>query len=223
MKSLALALVGVAAVAAACVPFMNQAAAPGKAAAGKSKAAAIAGKEGKKLDYVAKARAKGHDLAMFGAGCFWGVEADFRQIPGVIATAVGYAGGHKPNATYKEVCNGDTGHAEVVLVEFDPKKVKYEYLVRVFYENHDPTTPNRQGPDFGEQYRSAIFTFDDMQVEAAKKVTADLTAKKKFRNPIVTQIAPAGPFWMAEEYHQQYYEKKGIFHNACRLPGAGGE
>lgn len=218
MKPLALALVGAAAIAVACVPFVNQQ----TTVQGKSKAAAIAGKEGKRLDHVAKAKAKGHDVAMFAAGCFWGVEADFRQVPGVIATAVGYSGGHKENVSYREVCAGNTGHAEVVLVEFDPKKVKYEYLVRVFYENHDPTTPNRQGPDFGDQYRSAIFTFGEDQAAIAKKVTDALTAKKKFRDPIVTQIEPAGAFWMAEDYHQQYYEKKGIFYNACRLPGAGG-
>lgn len=217
MKPVVSALIGAASVVVASATiFFSQ------SGAQRSHTAGIPGKEGTKLEYLEKARAKGHDLAMFAAGCFWGVEADFRQVPGVIATAVGFSGGKKENVSYKEVCNGDTGHAEVVLVEFDPKKVTYEYLVRVFYENHDPTTVNRQGPDFGEQYRSAIFTFDDPQMAAAKAVTADLTAKKKYRSPIVTQIAPAGAFWMAEEYHQQYYEKKGIFHNACRLPGGGG-
>ncbi len=188
----------------------------------KPKTGVIAQKEGTKLDHRKAALAKGHDVAVFAAGCFWGVESDFRGVPGVVATAVGFAGGHTPNVSYKDVCNGDTGHAEVVIVEFDPKKVKYEYLVRVFFENHDPTTLNSQGPDFGEQYRSAIFYFDDAQKAAAVKVKDELTAKKKFRSPIVTQIVQVGPIWMAEEYHQQYYEKKGIFHNACRLPGGGG-
>lgn len=217
MKPIAIALIGAAAIMAACAPMMLS-----QTAAQKSSAKNIPGKERTKLDYVNKAKKKGHDLAMFGAGCFWGVEADFRQLPGVIATAVGFAGGKTENVSYKDVCNGDTGHAEVVLVEFDPKKLKYEYLVRVFFENHDPTTVNRQGPDVGDQYRSAIFAFDQAQADAAKKITAELIAKKKFKNPIVTQIEMAGPFWMAEEYHQQYYEKKGIFHNACRLPGGGG-
>lgn len=215
MKSMTFGLLGAAVLAVSAPLWMAQAGA-------KSQARAIPGKVGAKLEVVEKARKKGHDVAMFGAGCFWGVEADFRQIPGVIGTAVGFSGGTAPNVSYQQVCDGNTGHAEVVLIEFDPKKVQYEYLVRVFFENHDPTTVNRQGPDIGDQYRSAIFTFDDNQAKIARKVTDELKAKGKFKNPIVTQIEPAGPFWMAEEYHQQYYEKKGIFHNACRLPGGGG-
>jgi peptide-methionine (S)-S-oxide reductase len=158
------------------------------------------------------------EKATFGAGCFWGVEAAFRQIPGVASTQVGYAGGRKPAPTYELVCSGRTGHAEAVEVTFDPTLVTYDQLLRVFWENHDPTTPNRQGPDVGEQYRSVIFTHSPEQEAAAKASLAALGAEKRFRRPIVTQIVPAGPFYRAEEYHQQYLEKRGLA--SCHLPPA---
>ena len=148
--------------------------------------------------------------ATFGAGCFWGVESIFRRIDGVIDTAVGYAGGEKDNPTYKEVCYTDTGHAEAVEVKYDPEVVDYGKLVEVFFDNHDPTTLNRQGPDVGTQYRSVIFCYDDAQREAAEAAVAALTEAKRFKNPIVTQLVDAKPFWRAEEYHQRYFEKRGI-------------
>jgi len=153
--------------------------------------------------------------ATFGAGCFWGVEASFRQIPGVVATAVGYAGGHLQNPTYRDVCSDRTGHAEVVQVEYDPERVSYEQLLNVFWENHDPTTLNRQGPDVGSQYRSVIFFHDAEQEAAAKASREQLQASGRFRRPIVTEIAPAPTFWPAEEYHQQYLEKRGMA--SCHL------
>jgi peptide-methionine (S)-S-oxide reductase len=148
--------------------------------------------------------------AMFGAGCFWGVEAAFRQTPGVVKTAVGYSGGNFPNATYKDVCSGRTGHAEVVLVEFDPEKTSYEQILQVFWENHDPTTLNRQGPDVGTQYRSAIFYFSEEQRALAEASKARLETEGVFHRPIVTEIKPAGKFYIAEDYHQQYLEKRGL-------------
>ena len=148
--------------------------------------------------------------ATFGAGCFWGVEAEFRRVPGVTATAVGYAGGNKPNPSYKEVCTDRTGHAEVVQVDYDPTKVGYEQLLEVFWNNHDPTQLNRQGPDVGTQYRSVIFFHDADQEAAARASKEKLEAARRFRRPIVTQIAPAPEFWRAEEYHQQYLEKRGL-------------
>jgi peptide-methionine (S)-S-oxide reductase len=153
------------------------------------------------------------ELATFAAGCFWGVEAEFRKVKGVIATAVGYSGGHVPNANYKQVCTGNTGHAEVVLVEFDPKVVTYESLLDLFWRLHDPTTLNQQGPDFGEQYRSVIFYFDEAQKE--KALLSKMTAQKEIKNPIVTEIIPAAPFYYAEDYHQQYVEKGGAA--SCHL------
>src|SRR5271163_1694975 len=139
------------------------------------------------------------EKATFGAGCFWGVEAAFRQLKGVVATAVGYSGGHFPKATYKDVCSGRTGHAEVVEVEYDPSQVSYGELLKVFWENHDPTTLNRQGPDVGTQYRSAIF-FHTPEQEAAAKASKDALAKSgRFKRPIVTEIQPAPEFWQAEE------------------------
>ena len=155
------------------------------------------------------------DKAMFGAGCFWGVEAEFRKVPGVTATAVGYAGGQLKNPTYKDVCAGDTGHAEVVEVEYDSSKVSYDDLLNVFWENHDPTQFNRQGPDYGAQYRSAIFFHTPEQEAAAKASKARLDASGKLKRPIVTQIVAAAEFWRAEEYHQQYFEKRGVAH--CRI------
>jgi peptide-methionine (S)-S-oxide reductase len=150
------------------------------------------------------------EKATFGAGCFWGVEAAFRQIPGVTATAVGYSGGAKANPSYQDVCSDATGHAEVVEVTFDPARVSYDRLLDVFWANHDPTQLNRQGPDYGSQYRSAIFTHSPEQAAAAEASKARLAASGKHRRPIVTAIEPAGPFWRAEDYHQQYLEKRGL-------------
>ena len=149
------------------------------------------------------------EKATFGAGCFWGVEAAFRRVDGVVSTQVGYSGGRTADPTYEQVCSGRTGHAEAVEVTYDPARVSYDELLRVFWENHDPTTPNRQGPDVGEQYRSAVFFHSPEQEAAAKASVASLEAAKRFRRPIVTQIVPAGPFYRAEEYHQQYLEKRG--------------
>ena len=148
-----------------------------------------------------------HKLASFSAGCFWGTEDIFRQVPGVVATAVGYTGGHLDNPTYEDVCTHTTGHAETVLVEFDPAKTSYKKLLAVFWENHDPTTPNQQGPDFGTNYRSAIWCFDQDQLAQAKQSLAEAQSKLKHR--IVTEINMTQPFWLAEDYHQQYDEKHG--------------
>jgi peptide-methionine (S)-S-oxide reductase len=156
----------------------------------------------------------GHALAAFAAGCFWGVEDAFRKVPGVTATAVGYTGGHTQDPTYEIVCDHGTGHAETVLVEFDPKLVAYERLVTVFFGIHDPTTPNRQGPDVGDQYRSAIFTFSPAQESAARE--AATRAQGKLGRPVVTQIGGIGAFYLAEGYHQQYAEKTG--HHGCAVP-----
>ncbi len=150
------------------------------------------------------------ELATFGAGCFWGVESAFRQIPGVIDVKVGYAGGTVDNPTYKQVCTDRTGHAEVTQVTFDPSVVSYDTLLDAFWNMHDPTTLNRQGPDVGTQYRSAIFFHSPEQEAAAKASVAKLTASGRFKRPIVTQIAPAPQFYPAEEYHQRYFEKQGI-------------
>jgi peptide-methionine (S)-S-oxide reductase len=147
------------------------------------------------------------EKATFGAGCFWQVEAAFREIDGVIDTAVGYEGGHVDNPTYEQVCSGDTGHVEVCRVTFDPAKVSYEDLVEKYFEIHDPTQLNRQGLDFGWQYRSVIFSDSDEQAEIARRVIE--SAQDRFRDPIVTEIEPAAPFWRAEEYHQCYLEKRG--------------
>ena len=148
--------------------------------------------------------------ATFAAGCFWGVEATFRQIPGVVSTRVGYIGGRTDNPTYKDVCTDGTGHAEAVEVEFDPGKVRYEDLLKVFWENHDPTQLNRQGPDWGAQYRSAIFFHAPEQEAAAKTSKEKLEKSGRHRKPIVTQIVPATTFYQAEDYHQQYLEKRGL-------------
>lgn len=149
------------------------------------------------------------EIATFGAGCFWGVEAALQHVPGVIATAVGYSGGHTENPTYQDVCTDETGHAEVVQVTFDPAKVSYEQLLKVFWQVHDPTQVNRQGPDFGSQYRTAIFFHTPEQEAIAKKSRETLDASSKFRRPIATEIAPAGKFYRAEEYHQKYLQKRG--------------
>ena len=153
--------------------------------------------------------------ATFAAGCFWGVEAAFRQIEGVTATRVGYTGGDFKNPTYKDVCSGTTGHAEAVEVEYDPSKVTYEELLEVFWENHDPTTLNRQGPDVGTQYRSAVFFLTPEQEAAAKASKEKLQRNGKYKRPIVTEINPASEFYPAEDYHQQYLEKRGLAH--CRI------
>ena len=147
--------------------------------------------------------------ATFGAGCFWGVEARLAQVPGVTATAVGYEGGALDNPTYREVCTDATGHAEVVELDYDPAKVSYEQLLDLFFELHDPTQLNRQGPDWGNQYRSVVFYHSAEQEAAAKQTIARLTAEKQFSKPIVTQVVPAETFWRAEEYHQKYLEKRG--------------
>jgi len=148
--------------------------------------------------------------AMFGAGCFWGVEAAFRRVKGVKSTAVGYAGGNLKNPTYHDVCTGTTGHAEVVQVEYDPAVTAYDDLLTVFWENHDPTTLNRQGPDVGTQYRSAIFFESPEQQAAAVASKERLEKSGRYKRPIVTRIEPATQFWRAEEYHQQYLEKRGL-------------
>jgi peptide-methionine (S)-S-oxide reductase len=148
--------------------------------------------------------------ATFAAGCFWGVEATFRQLPGVISTRVGYTGGQTQDPTYKEVCTDRTGHAEAVEIEYDPAKLSYDKLLEVFWENHDPTQLNRQGPDWGTQYRSAIFFHTPEQEAAAKASKEKLEKSRRFSKPIVTQIVPAGTFFEAEDYHQQYLEKKGL-------------
>jgi len=155
------------------------------------------------------------ELATFGAGCFWGVEADFREVEGVVATAVGYEGGTKPNPTYEDVCGHKTGHAEVVQVEFDPARVTYTQLLQVFWANHDPTQVNRQGPDFGDQYRTVIFYHSPEQKAMAEASKGALEAAKVYKKPIATQIVPAETFWIAEDYHQQYLEKSG--RRTCHL------
>lgn len=154
--------------------------------------------------------------ATFAAGCFWGVEDTFRQVQGVANATVGYTGGHTKNPTYQEVCTDRTGHAEAVEVEFDPKQVSYRELLAVFFQNHDPTQVNRQGPDFGTQYRSAIFFHDAEQEAEAREAKAALEKAGVFKRPIVTQIVPATDFYRAEEYHQRYFEKNGI--RACHIP-----
>ena len=155
------------------------------------------------------------EKATFAAGCFWGVEAEFRAINGVTNATVGYAGGHTANPTYRDVCTGTTGHAESVLVEFDPAQVSYEQLLNAFWELHDPTTLNRQGPDYGTQYRSVIFFHSPDQETIARESKRKLEASGRFGRRIVTQIEPAGEFYRAEEYHQRYLEKRGAA--SCRL------
>ena len=150
------------------------------------------------------------ELATFGAGCFWGVEVTFRNTPGVKNALVGYLGGTLANPTYKDVCTGRTGHAEVVQVEYDPAEVSYDKLLDVFWANHNPTTLNRQGPDVGTQYRSAIFYHTPGQKKLAEESKARLGASGRFRNPIVTEITAASTFYPAEDYHQRYLEKRGL-------------
>ncbi len=150
------------------------------------------------------------EQATFGAGCFWGVEAAFQNIPGVVSTAVGYCGGTRENPTYQDVCSGTTGHAEVVQIDFDPAVVSYEALLDIFWHTHDPTTLNRQGPDVGTQYRSVIFSHTPQQETTARASIERLTREERYRHPIVTQVVPAAPFYRAEEYHQHYLEKRGM-------------
>ncbi len=157
---------------------------------------------------------KGDHLAAFAGGCFWGMEDVFRHVPGVVATAVGYTGGHTTYPTYPKVSSHTTGHAETVLVEFNPKRITYPELLRVFFKNHDPTTLDRQGPDVGSNYRSAIFTFDQQQ--AAQARAAKQQAQAELGKTVVTEIDPIGRFWKAEEYHQQWDEKHGT--HSCPLP-----
>ena len=145
--------------------------------------------------------------AAFAAGCFWGVEKVFMKMPGVVSTSVGYMGGGAASPTYHQVCTGMTGHAETVEIGYDPSQVSYEELLATFWEWHDPTTPNAQGPDVGSQYRSVIFTYDREQLESAKRSMEILEASRIFGRPIVTQIVPAGEFYRAEEYHQKYLVK----------------
>lgn len=152
--------------------------------------------------------------ALFAAGCFWGVQYYFDQVPGVVKTTVGYSGGHTKNPTYEDVCYKDTGHAEVVLVDFDPEAVRYETLLRQFFYMHDPTQVNRQGPDVGSQYRSAIFTMDETQQAIAENVRDELA--KTSENPIATEVKRAGEFYEAEDYHQKYTEKTG--RGMCHVP-----
>jgi peptide-methionine (S)-S-oxide reductase len=150
------------------------------------------------------------EKATFGAGCFWGVEAAFAQIPGVTETAVGYEGGATDRPTYKDVCSNSTGHAEVVEITFDPAKVSYQTLLGAFFELHDPTQLNRQGPDWGTQYRSAVFFHSPAQEQAARATIESLKEQHRFAKPIVTQVVPAQTFWRAEDYHQKYLQKRGL-------------
>ncbi|MCU0303060.1 MAG: peptide-methionine (S)-S-oxide reductase MsrA [Thermoanaerobaculales bacterium] len=147
--------------------------------------------------------------ATFGAGCFWGVEMSFRRLEGVTDAAVGYAGGHTENPTYREVCSHSTGHAEVVEVDYDPARIRYEELLDAFFAMHDPTQVDRQGPDIGDQYRSVIFFHTPEQQTAAERAKAELEASGRFPRPVATRIEPAPTFWRAEEYHQRYIEKRG--------------
>jgi peptide-methionine (S)-S-oxide reductase len=149
------------------------------------------------------------EKATFAAGCFWGVEARFQQLPGVSATAVGYEGGSLASPTYQQVCTDRSGHAEAVEIDFDPSKISYQQLLDEFFALHDPTQLNRQGPDWGSQYRSVVFYRSPEQEKAAKETIARLTAEKRFSKPVVTQVVPAETFWRAEDYHQKYLEKRG--------------
>ena len=155
------------------------------------------------------------EKATFGAGCFWGVEAAFREVPGVVATTVGYEGGTTSDPTYRDVCSHTTGHAEVVQVEYDADRISYADLLKVFWENHDPTQLNRQGPDVGDQYRSVIFFHTPEQQAAALASKERIAQSGKYRRPVVTLIEPTATFYQAEDYHQQYLEKRGLA--TCRI------
>jgi peptide-methionine (S)-S-oxide reductase len=197
------ALLVVAAVLMPCLASCGQ----GTAAPVPSPKPGAAKEESAKMDKIEKAD--------FGAGCFWGVEETFRKIPGVKSTAVGFEGGTLESPSYKDVCTGKTGHAETVQVEYDPAQVSYGQLLDVFWNNHDPTTRNRQGPDVGAQYRSVIFYHTPEQKAAALASKAKIERGGKFKQPVVTQIVPASTFWRAEEYHQKYLEKRGM--SSCHL------
>ena len=158
---------------------------------------------------------RGTEKALFAAGCFWSVEEAFRHLPGVVSTRVGYTGGTTEAPTYEDVCTDATGHAEAVEVTYDPAQVSYEELLKIFWENHDPTQVNRQGPDVGTQYRSAIFPTTPEQEQIARRSKETLAASGKYDRPITTEIVSAGPFYEAEEYHQQYLEKRGL--STCRV------
>jgi peptide-methionine (S)-S-oxide reductase len=153
--------------------------------------------------------------ALLAAGCFWGVQAYFDQLEGVVSTEVGYSGGHVVNPTYEQVGSQKTGHAETTKIEFDPEKISYHDILENFFRMHDPTTPNQDGPNIGTNYRSAIFYLDDEQKQTAEAVIAELTKKKKFKAPIITEVTEAGPFYRAEEYHQKFFEKTG--YGACHV------
>lgn len=155
------------------------------------------------------------EQAIFGAGCFWGVEAEFRKLNGVLNTSVGYSGGNTKNPTYQDVCSNSTGHAEVVKVEYDPNLVSYEDLLDTFWSIHNPTTLNRQGPDVGSQYRSVIFYTNENQRKLALSKLAKLEKSKTFKDPIVTEIESLSEYFIAEDYHQQYFEKRGLA--SCRI------
>ncbi len=163
---------------------------------------------GIKTHTPAEAKEKGTELAVIGGGCFWCPERDYRKKAGIVATDVGYMGGTVKNPTYKQVCTGTTGHVEVTRIEYDPKVISYREVLDIFFQIHDPTQINRQGPDIGEQYRSVIFYMNDEQKKIAEE--AKKAAYEKYQKPIATTIEPAKEYWRAEEYHQQYYEKKGI-------------
>jgi peptide-methionine (S)-S-oxide reductase len=172
-------------------------------------------KTNKELDPTEQQRSNNNvaiEKATFGAGCFWGVEARFAETPGVLDTAAGYEGGDLEHPTYKEVCTDRTGHAEVVDVTFDPSRVSYDTLLDTFFALHDPTQVNRQGPDWGSQYRSVIFARTDEQMQQAKAKIDELNASGAYRKPIATKVEPATTFWKAEEYHQRYLEKRGMVH-----------
>lgn len=187
---------------------MNADAEKGAAAGGGASAGVVSADKAKEAGTM--------ETAMFGAGCFWGVEETFRRTPGVVETAVGYAGGKTKNPTYKDVCTDETGHAEVVHVVFDPAKVTYGQLLDVFWKGHNPTTLNRQGPDYGTQYRSAIFYYSPEQQKTAQASKEKLGASGKWKRPIVTEITAAPEFWKAEDYHQKYLLNRG--QENCHLP-----
>lgn len=157
------------------------------------------------------------ETAVFAAGCFWGVEARFRDLQGVVDAEVGYCGGHTPDPTYRDVCTGTTGHAEACRVVFDPERISYEDLLEAFFKMHNPTTLNRQGPDVGSQYRSAIYPMNETQQEKAESMIRQLNEMKAFADPIVTRIEQAGEFYRAEEYHQRYFDKMGRSGATCHI------
>jgi len=198
----------------AALKHESVAAAPAAAAGASNGATAVA--PGQAATQPAPAPAAAHqEKATFGAGCFWGVEATFRQLPGVLGTSVGYAGGTLTNPTYRDVCSGRTGHAEVVEVVYDPARISYDDLLTVFWDNHDPTQKDRQGPDIGKQYRSAIFYHTPEQQATAARSKAAREASGRHRRPIATEITAASPFYVAEDYHQQYLEKRGL--SSCHI------